>query len=78
MPTSKKGSPHLRKTLFQIMGALIKRSPTEDAVYDFMAKKRAEGKPYYVYMTAGMNKFLRIYYRRVNEYLSQFEENSES
>lgn len=43
-----------------------------------MAKKRAEGKPYYVYMTAGMNKFLRIYYRRVNEYLSQFEENSES
>ena len=78
VPTSKKGSPHLRKTLFQIMDGLIKRSPTGDAVYDFMAKKRAEGKPYYVYMTAGMNKFLRIYYGRVNEYLSQLEENSES
>ena len=27
-------------------------------------------KPYYVYMTAGANKFLRIYYGRVKEYLS--------
>ena len=30
-----------------------------------MDKKRAEGKPYLVYMTAGANKFLRIYYGRV-------------
>ena len=29
----------------------------------------AQGKPYYVYMTAGANKFLRIYYGRVKEYL---------
>lgn len=68
--TSKKGSPHLRKTLFQIMDGLIKRSPADDPVYAFMDKKRAQGKPYYVYMTAGANKFLRIYYGRVNEYLS--------
>lgn len=78
VPTSKKGSPHLRKTLFQIMDGLIKRSPCGDPVYDFLDKKRAEGKPYYVYMTAGMNKFLRIYYGRVNEYLSQLEETEES
>ena len=74
VPTSKKGSPHLRKTLFQIMDSLIKTAPTGDPVYDFMDKKRSQGKPYYVYMTAGMNKFLRIYYGRVNEYLAQLEE----
>ena len=75
---TKKGSPSLRKTLFQIMDGLIKRSPAEDAVYAFMDKKRAEGKPYYVYMTAGANKFLRIYYGRVNEYLAALPENKES
>lgn len=75
MPTSKKGSPSLRKTLFQIMDNLIKRSPKDDAVYAFMDKKRAQGKPYYVYMTAGANKFLRIYYGRVKEYLSTLSQN---
>ena len=69
-PTTKKGSPHLRKTLFQIMDGLIQRSPVDDPVYAFMDKKRAEGKPYHVYMTAGANKFLRIYYGKVNAYLS--------
>lgn len=68
--TSKKGSPHLRKTLFQVMDGLIKRSPADDPVYAFMDKKRAQGKPYHVYMTAGSNKFLRIYYARVKEYLA--------
>ena len=75
VPTSKKGSPHLRKTLFQIMDGLIQRSPVGDAVYDFMDKKRAQGKPYYVYMTAGANKFLRIYYGRVKEYLASLAAN---
>ena len=72
-PTTKKGSPYLRKTLFQIMDGLIKRSPADDPVYAFMDKKRAQGKPYYVYMTAGANKFLRIYYGRVKEYLASLE-----
>ena len=67
--TSKAGSPHLRRALFQIVSGLLMRSP-DDAVYNFMDKKRSEGKPYYVYMTAGANKFLRIYYGRVNEYLA--------
>ena len=72
--TSKRGSPRLRKTLFQIMDCLIKTMPPDDAVYQFMDKKRSEGKPYYVYMTAGANKFLRIYYGRVKEYLASLSE----
>lgn len=67
---SKHGSPVLRKTLFQIMDGLIKTKPQEDPVYLFMDKKRVQGKPYYVYMTAGANKFLRIYYGRVKEYMN--------
>ena len=39
-----------------------------------MDKKRSEGKPYLVYVTAGANKFLRIYYGRVKEYLAKLEE----
>ena len=70
VPTSKRGSSDLRKTLFQVMDALIKTKPQDDPVYQFLDKKRAEGKPYYVYMTAGANKFLRIYYGRVKEYLA--------
>lgn len=72
--TLKKGSPSLRRTLFQIMDGLIKRSPAGDAVYAFMDKKRAQDKPYYVYKTAGANKFLRIYYGRVKESLSSLPE----
>ena len=75
--TTKKGSPCLRKTLFQIMDGLIKRSPIDDPVYTFMDRKRAQGKPYYVYMTAGANKFLRIYYGRVKEYLASLSEAEE-
>lgn len=41
---------------------------------NYALTKRAQGKPYYVYMTAGANKFLRIYYGRVKEYLSSLPE----
>jgi len=68
--TSKRGSPQLIKTLFLIMDSLMKLAPQDDPVYKFMMKKRFQGKDYYVYMTAGANKFLRIYYGRVSEYLS--------
>ena len=67
--TSKAGTPHLRRALFQVVSGLLMRAP-DDRVYNFMDKKRSEGKPYYVYMTAGANKFLRIYYGRVKEYLA--------
>lgn len=66
--TSKKGTPYLRRTLFLIMDNLIRRAPSDNPVYAFMDKKRAQGKPYYVYMTAGANKFLRIYFGTVREY----------
>ena len=72
--TTEKGSPSLRKTLFQIMDGLIRRSPADDPVYAFMDKKRAQGKPYYVYMTAGANRFLRIYYGRIRKYLASLAE----
>lgn len=70
VPTSKRGSANLRKTLFLVMDVLIKTMPQDDPVYQFLDKKRSQGKPYYVYMTAGANKFLRIYYGRVKEYLA--------
>ncbi len=70
VPTSKRGSADLRKTLFLVMDVLIKTMPQDDPVYQFLDKKRSQGKPYYVYMTAEANKFLRIYYGRVKEYLA--------
>ena len=72
--TSKCGPPELRKALFLVMDCLLKTMPQEDPVYLFMDKKRAEGKPYLVYMTAGANKFLRIYYGRVKEYIAKLEQ----
>ena len=67
---SKCGSARLRKTLFLIMSVLLQTKPN-DAVYHFLDKKRSEGKPYHVYMTAGANKFLRIYYGKVKATLAQ-------
>ena len=67
--STKRGSPYLRKTLFVIMDILIQLKPADDPVYQFLDKKRSEGKPYYVYMTAGGTKFLRIYYGKVRDCL---------
>lgn len=75
--TSQSGSPELRKALFLVMDCLLKTMPQDDFVYRFMDKKRAEGKPYLVYMTAGANKFLRVYYGRVREYLASLETTSD-
>ena len=71
--TSKRGSSHLRKTLFQVVSTYLKKSPSDEPVYQFLDKKRAEGKPYYVYMTAAANKFLRIYYARVKEVMNRLD-----
>ena len=70
---SKRGSDALRKTLFQIMSVILQNSPTNNSVFQFMDKKRAEGKHYFVYMTAAANKFLRIYYARVTEHLKSLQ-----
>lgn len=64
---SKRGSPALRRTLFLIMTIYLQHQPADEPVYQFLDKKRAEGKPYKVYMIAAAHKFLRIYYARVKE-----------
>ncbi len=68
---SKRGSSSLRKTLFQVMACVLRLSSSKEPVFQFIDKKRSEGKHYYVYMMAAANKFLRIYYARVKEYLDQ-------
>jgi transposase len=75
---SKIGSSKLRKTLFQIMTTLLQNRPENEPVYQFLDKKRSEGKPYLVYMTAGANKFLRIYYGKVKAHLRELEQDQES
>lgn len=70
---SKRGSASLRKTLFQIMSVILQQAPVDNAVFQFMDKKRFEGKHFYVYMTAAANKFLRIYYARVTEHLNSLQ-----
>ena len=73
---SKKGSPHLRAALFQVMDCLLKTQPVNDPVFQFIDRKRSEGKHYYSYMCAGSAKFLRIYYARVKEYLTTLKQNT--
>lgn len=70
---SKRGSPNLRRILYQIMISLMQHHPEDDAVYSFINKKRSEGKHFYVCMVAGMNKFLRIYYARLRDFLETGE-----
>jgi len=70
-PSSKRGSALLRKVLFLAVETYVKKQPADEPVYQFYKKKRAEGKGYYVCTTACANKFLRIYYARVKEYLDK-------
>ena len=64
---SKRGSAALRKVLFQITEVCILNKPENEPVYQFIDKKRSEGKHYYSYRIAAANKFLRIYYAKVNQ-----------
>lgn len=66
---SKIGASSLRRTLFLVMSVYLQTAPLDEPIYQFMDKKRAEGKPYRVYMMASANKFLRIYYATVKAYL---------
>ena len=67
---SKRSSPHLRRMLFLVVETYLKKKPANEPVYQFLDKKRSEGKIYKVYMIAAANKFLRIYYAKVNEVLN--------
>ena len=62
---SKRGSPHLRKVLFEIASMILVHGNPDNSVFCFMDKK--------VYTVAGAAKFLRIYYARVKEYLNTQE-----
>lgn len=56
------------------MGVYLQNAHVNEPVYQFMGKKRSEGKPYKVYMMATANKFLRIYYATVKAYLDALDE----
>lgn len=75
---SKCGPSRLRCTLFQIMTTMLQNKVKEDdAVSKFLFEKKAENKPYLVYMTAGANKFLRVYYGKVKECLRNQEQSEQ-
>lgn len=73
---SKRGNKYLRKTAFEIMQSFIMHKPSDDPVFDYIEKKRSEGKCAKESMIAGMNKFLRIYYGKVSELYRNIEEQS--
>jgi transposase len=70
VPIEKRGSPYLRRTLFCAVKTYLLLCPKDEPVFQMLDRKRSEGKLYLVYMTAAMNKFLRIYYTRVMEHFA--------
>lgn len=53
------------------MSNILMLAPPDEPIYQFLDRKRAEGKHYYTYLCAGAAKFLRIYYARVKENLEK-------
>ena len=47
---SKVGSSSLRRTLFLVISVYLQNSPPDEPVFQFMDRKRVEGKPFRVYM----------------------------
>lgn len=60
----------LKKALHDVIENILDEEYVEDPVYQFMQKKRQEGKSEPVCKTAGTNKFLRIYYGKIKSGLS--------
>jgi transposase len=71
---SRHGDALLRKTVYMVMECYLLNSPADEPIYQFLDKKRSEGKHFYVYMTAACNKFLRVYYGRVIEYFDSLHQ----
>lgn len=71
---SKRGNSYLRKTGYEIMQSLIMHQPAGDPIFDFIQKKRCEGKCGKEAMIAGLNKFLRVYYGRVSELYNEIQQ----
>ena len=70
---SPRGSAPLLKSLFQVMAFILLTAPPTDPVFLFIDMTPSETKPFYFYMMAGANKFLRIYYARVMELLNSLQ-----
>ena len=71
---SKRGNKYLRKTGYEIMQCLIMHKPKDSTVFDFIEKKRSEGKCAKKSMIAGLNKFLRVYYGKVSQVYQEIDE----
>ena len=56
-----------------VVSTILQHSDPANPIFQFMDKKRAEGKHFYVYMVAGAAKFLRIYYARVKAHLTALD-----
>jgi transposase len=67
---SKRGPSHLRTALYLVADAILMNKCSSDPVFQFMDRKRAEGKHYKVYKIAGARKFLHIYFARVMEFFN--------
>lgn len=75
---TRSGDALIRKFAYQVVTCHLLTSPADEPVYQFLDKKRSEGKHFYVYMTAACNKFLRVYYGTVKKFLDSLEPPEES
>lgn len=57
---------------FNVIRTYLQCAPQDEPVFQFLNRKRAEGKPFYVYMLAAANKFLRRYYAKLRDYLPRW------
>ena len=70
---TKRGNKYLRKVIFEVCLSYIQHKPEGDPVYEFIEKKRSEGKCGKEALVAGINKFLRIYYGKVTQLYRELE-----
>ncbi len=70
---TKPGNKYLRKVIYEVCLSYIQHKPEGDHVYEFIEKKRYEGKCGKEALVAGINKFLRIYYGKVTELYRESE-----
>ena len=70
---TKRGNKYLRKVIYEVCLSYIQHKPEGDPVYDFIEKKRSEGKCGKEALVAGINKFLRIYYGKVTDLYRELE-----
>ena len=56
------------------MQSYIQHKPVGEPVFDFIEKKRSEGKCGKEAMIAGLNKFLLMYYGKVSEIYNSIDE----